>query len=206
MWLEAWILKEQEKKKKKLSEKEVRDSMKKQVEFKKTKEKIGAKLEAEDEIFNLRQLVDKGAISKETAQNIVGWKDINDETIKEIFDKIDQIEGIRDIDNILPAKLRVSCEEYFKAIGDDTFRVQILTRLDSALSLIASKITNDSSMALNLFSGFLNLLDKNLIKVQENTIDLKNSLVEVDEKKFWKKVDNRSIWEKIIDFLKDLIK
>lgn len=206
MWLEAWILKEQEKKKKKLSEKEVRDSMKKQVEFKKTKEKIGAKLEAEDEIFNLRQLVDKGAISKETAQNIVGWKDINDETIKEIFDKIDQIEGIRDIDNILPAKLRVSCEEYFKAISDDTFRVQILTRLDSALSLIASKITNDSSMALNLFSGFLNLLDKNLIKVQENTIDLKNSLVEVDEKKFWKKVDNRSIWEKIIDFLKDLIK
>jgi len=61
-------------------------------------------------------------------------------------------------------------------------------------------------MGLNLFSGFLTVLDKNLIKVQEHTIDVKDSLEEIDEKKFGKKEDERSLWQKIIDFLKEFFK
>jgi hypothetical protein len=61
-------------------------------------------------------------------------------------------------------------------------------------------------MWLNLFSGFLTILDKNLIIVQENTIDIKNNLKKIDEKKFWKKEDNRSLLEKIIDFFKEITK
>jgi hypothetical protein len=37
---------------------------------------------------------------------------------------------------------------------------------------------------LNLFSGFLTILDKNLKIVQENTIDIKENLKKIDEKKF----------------------
>jgi hypothetical protein len=61
-------------------------------------------------------------------------------------------------------------------------------------------------MWLNLFSGFLTVLDKNLIIVQENTIDIKENLKEVDEKKFWKKEDKRTVWQKIVDFIKEIFK
>jgi hypothetical protein len=49
----------------------------------------------------------------------------------------------------------------------------------------------------------LTVLDKNLIKVQEHTIDVKDSLKEIDEKKFGKN-DKRSILQKIIDFFKEI--
>jgi hypothetical protein len=91
-------------------------------------------------------------------------------------------------------------------LNDDIFRVQLLTKLDSSLTLLANKINPDSAMWLNLFSWFLTVLDKNLIIVQENTIDIKENLKEVDEKKYWKKEDKRSLWQKIKDFLKNLIK
>jgi hypothetical protein len=42
--------------------------------------------------------------------------------------------------------------------------------------------------------------------VQENTIDIKENLKKIDEKKFWKKEDNRSLLEKIIDFFKEITK
>jgi hypothetical protein len=91
-------------------------------------------------------------------------------------------------------------------LNDDIFRVQLLTKLDSSLTLLANKINPDSAMWLNLFSWFLTVLDKNLIIVQENTIDIKENLKEVDEKKYWKKEDKRSLWQKIKDFLQNLIK
>ncbi|MBT3728556.1 hypothetical protein HOF65_05415 [bacterium] len=50
----------------------------------------------------------------------------------------------------------------------------------------------------------MTVLDKNLVLVQENTIDIKDNLKEVDEKKHGKKIDMRSLWEKIVDFLKDI--
>ena len=57
---------------------------------------------------------------------------------------------------------------------------------------------------MNLFSGFLSILDKNLILIQENTIDIKESLKEIDKKKFPKKEDKRTFWQKIIDFIKEI--
>lgn len=206
MWIEGWISNEQDKKQKELTEKEEKQESQKQVEFKKTKEKIVVEIEAENDLFQLKELVDSWVITKETAEKVIEWVDIWEETIKEIFDKIDKMEEIKDIDKYIPDELRISKEDYFKALTDDIFRVQIITKLDSALTLIANKINPDSAMWLNLFSGFLTVLDKNLILVQENTIDVKDSLKEVDEKKFWKKVDNRSLWEKIVDFLKEIIK
>jgi len=123
-------------------------------------------------------------ITKETAEKIIDKEDIGDDTVKEIFEKIDKMEDIKDIDNYLPQELRISKKDYSRALIDDIFRVQIITKLDSALALLANKITPDSSTGLNLFSGYLTVLDKNLVIVQENTIDIKDSLEEVDENKF----------------------
>ncbi len=206
MWIESWALNEEEKKKKKLTEKELINNEVKKLEHEKIKEKISVELKSEEDLMALKELVEKWIISKDVAEQIVDWEDIWEEAIKEIFEKIDQIDEIKDIDKYIPAELRITKEDYSKALTDDIFRVQLLTRLDSSLTLIANKINPDSAMGLNLFSGFLTVLDKNLIIVQENTIDVKDSLKEVDIKKFWKKEDTRSIWKKIKDFFTEVTK
>lgn len=203
MDIEKWALKETEKNKKELSEKEVKDWLKKQVEFKKVKEKISVEIKAEDDIFHLKELIEKGIISHETAKKIVKWEEIDDDLVKEIFEKIEEMEDIKDIDKYIPRELRVTHDEYSKALHDDIFRVQIITKLNSALTLISRQVNPDSAMGLNLFSWFLTILDKNLIKVQEHTIDVKESLTKINEKKFGKN-DKRSLLQKIIDFFKEI--
>lgn len=206
MGIEAWILKESENKKKLLSEKEISENNKKTLDHKKVKEKISVEIESEESLMNLKDLVEKWIITKETAEKVIEWVDIWKDIIKEIFEKIDQMEGIKDISQYIPDELRITKEDYSKALTDDIFRVQTITKLDSALVILSNKINPDSAMWLNLFSGFLTVLDKNLILVQENTIDVKDSLKEVDEKKFWKKEDKRSFIEKTIDFIKEVTK
>jgi hypothetical protein len=56
------------------------------------------------------------------------------------------MEEIKDIDQYIPDELRISKEDYSKALTDDIFRVQTITKLDSALTLIANKINPDSAM------------------------------------------------------------
>ncbi len=202
MGIEVWALKESEKKKKEATEKEISENRKKVLEHQKVKEKISVEVKAEEDLMNLKELVEKGVITKETAKKVVEGEGIDEDTVKEIFEKIDGMEEIKDIDDYLPADLRITKEEYQKAIQDDVFRVQTITKLNSALTLLASKINPESAMGLNLFSWFLTVLDKNLILIQENTIDVKESLEEVDEKKFGKKVDNRSPWEKFLEIFK----
>lgn len=206
MWFEWWALKEEENKKRKLTEKEKKQELKKQAEFKKTKEKISTQIDTECNLDKLKDLIDQWIITQEVAEKVVNNENIDEETIKEIFEKIDQMEDIKDISKYIPDELRITKEDYSKALTDDIFRVQMLTKLDSALIIIANQVVPDSSMWLNLFWWFLSVLDKNLILVQENTIDVKENLREVDEKKFWKKIDKRSFWRKIIDFLKEVTK
>lgn len=206
MGIEAWALKEGENKKNKLSEQEVQENNKKTLDHKKIKEKISVEIESEENLMNLKDLVQKWIITKETAEKVIDWVDIWEDIIKEIFEKIDQMEEVKDISQYIPDELRITKEDYSKALTDDIFRVQTITKLDSALTLLSNKINPDSAMWMNLFSGFLTVLDKNLILVQENTIDVKDSLREVDEKKFWKKEDNRSFIQKIIDFIKEATK
>lgn len=211
MWVEAWFLKESDKKKKEISEEQKLHLEKWVNNIKELKNK--EKKESEEENENLETttddilwLVEKWIISEETAKQITEWSEIDEESIKEIFEKIEEMEDLKDIDQYIPDDLRITKEDYSKALIDDVFRVQILTKLDTALTLITNQINPDSVMGLNLFSGFLTVLDKNLILVQENTIDVKDSLKEVDENKFWKKIDNRNLWKKIVDFIKETTK
>ena len=48
------------------------------------------------------------------------------------------------------------------------------------------------------------ILDKNLVKVQENTIDVKQSLQEIENKKNPPK--KKSFWELIKDFFREMMK
>ncbi len=177
---------------------------KKSLEFKLQKEKISIEIEAEQEMFQLKEMVDSWFISWDIANKILAWEEITNDEIKEIFDKIDEIEDIKNIDNYLPRNLRITRDEYLKAIKDRVFREQTITKLNTSLVLLSNKINPDSAVWLNLFSWFITVLDKNLIKVQENTIDIKNGLTKIDNEKSKNNIDNRTFLQKIIDFIKEL--
>lgn len=202
MPIEAWKLKDSENKKKKLTEKDITKQKKKILEHKKVKEKISISIESDEKLASFKDLISKWIISNETAIKMAAWENIDNEVITEIFKKINQIEKAKNINKYLPKELRISKDDYIKALTNDIFRVQTITKLDAALTILANHISKDSSVWINLFSGFLTVLDKNLILIHDNTIDIKDNLEEIDEKKFWKKKDNRSFIEKIIDFLK----
>jgi len=53
-------------------------------------------------------------------------------------------------------------------------------------------------MWMNLFSGYMAVLDKKLITIQENNIDVKNSLQNIEDKKNPPK--KLSFWENIKEF------
>lgn len=177
---------------------------KKSLEFKLQKEKISIEIEAEQEIFQLKEMVDSWFISWDIANKILAWEEITNEEIKEIFDRIDEIEDIKNIDDYLPRNLRITRDEYLKAIKDKVFREKTLVKLNTSLVLLSNKINPDSTLWLNLFSWFITVLDKNLIKVQENTIDIKNGLKKIDDEKSKNNIDNRSFLQKIIDFIKEI--
>lgn len=193
-----------EKVKKFLSTEELELEEKRQLEFKKQKEFISVELEVENDLHYLKDMINSWFVSQETARKIIDWVQISNEEIKDIFDKINQIEEVKEIDKYLPREYRITQEQYFKAISDDIFRVQVLTKLDSALALLSKQIVPDRAMGLNLFSWFIWVLDKNLILIQENTIDIKTWLKKVDEQKSTKKDIKLSFWQKIINFIKEL--
>ncbi|QFR39236.1 hypothetical protein A9Q91_03295 [Candidatus Gracilibacteria bacterium 28_42_T64] len=204
MGIETGAYNEQEKKKKKIDEKELKEQQKKIIDQQKTKEYIKTEIDTEDQLHSLHELVDKGILSQEHVEQIIAGEDLDEDTIKDIFDKIDQMEELKDVDKYLPSDLRITKDDYHTALHDDIFRTKTITKLDTALTLLSQQINPDTAGGINLFSGFLTVLDKNLVTVQENTIDIKDSLVEIEDKKYPK--PKISFLEKIIIFLKNALK
>ena len=200
MSFEAWAYNEKEKKKKELEKKEITDFEKKQFEQQKTKEYIEAETQTEDNLHKLHELVDQGLLTQQQAEHIADWDELTTDEVQEIFDKIDEIEDIKDVDKYLPAELRITKEDYSKAMIDDVFRVQIINKLDSSLSVIWQQILPNSSSWVNLFLWLLSVLDNNLIILQENTVDIKLNLDEIDKKMYPKK--DLNIWKSFLRFIK----
>jgi len=152
----------------------------KNLEFSKEKQVLLEKIDKEKKLTYLKSLVERGLINITTAEHIVDWETLDNVQIKEIFEKIDEIDDIQNIDNILPARLRISKDDYIQALEDAIFRKQILVKLDDSLSYLYSSSNKYPLWIINFFSWLMRSLDKNhknTIKVQENTIDIKRSLV-----------------------------
>lgn len=198
-----WIKNENFKNKQSLDD-DLLEEEKKQIDFKKQKEKIELEINSEIQLDNLKELVSKWLITNETAKKILVWEEISNDEIKEVFEKINQIEEIKDVDKYLPKEYRITQEQYFKAINDDIYRVKILTKLDFALNILVKQIIPDSSSWLNLFSSIIWILDKNLILIQENTIDIKTWLKKIEDQKSSKQNIRLSFWKKVINFIKKL--
>ena len=80
----------------------------------------------------------------------------------------------------------------------------MITKLDSALTMLAQQANPNAGLSLNIFSGYIAMLDKKLVSIQENHIDIKDNLKEVDEKKGIR-TPSKTLWEGIVTFFKELI-
>lgn len=168
---------EVEKRSKEQLEAEKKAEIAEALRFRKNKEKLLSRLEKDKGLAFLKSMVERDLIAVTTAEAIVSGEGLDSHEIEEIFSKIDEIEATHEIDRILPADFRVSKDEYLLAMKDPAARSETLAKIDSSLSYIYASVNPNPFSVLNFFGGFMAALDKNLVRVQENTIDIKRSLV-----------------------------
>jgi hypothetical protein len=168
---------ESEKKSKEKSEADKKAEIKDTLERRKDKEKLIQKLDKDKKLAFLKSMVERDLIATKTAEAIVSGKELDAEGIEEIFQKIDEIESTHDIDRVLPKTLRLSKEEYVQALHDAKARAAALTKIDGALGHIYRSANPNPLSALHFFGGFMLALDKTLVRVQENTIDITRSIL-----------------------------
>lgn len=186
------------------SDKNYFESRQKQVEFCQLKEKISNRNNRESELFDLKNALSKCLVDADLVVKLDSNDLLDSSNLDEIFDKIDEIDSIDNIDNYLPKYLRITKEEYNLAVNDSIQRLKTLTKLNTSLILLSDQISGDAFSNVSIFSWYLFLLDKNLTILQENTIDIRDNLQEIEDKKNPKK--KLSFWQQIINFIKNLLK
>jgi hypothetical protein len=176
MSIESKAYLDQEKKLK--TEAERKQEIEKSLEFSKEKKEILERISKKKELAFLKSLVERGLLGLHAAEVITGSTSLEADEIEEIFEKIDAIERVPDVEKILPRALRITKEEYVGALENVALRKDALQKIDSALTYIY-EYGNPNGLGATLgvfFSGFM-VLNKNLVLVQEHTIDIKNSLI-----------------------------
>lgn len=191
---------EKEKQIKEFDEKLEKEKIKEKLEYGKEKQKLMDTIDASKNLTYLKSLVEKWLISMEVAKTIVEWKEFNNVQIEEIMGKIDEIEGVENIDKILPKDLRITKEEYIKALEDSIFREKIVTKLNWALDYMYQTSWDMNSWIINI-SSMITLLNESLVKVQDHTIDIKRSLEEIDTDK---NPEELNFSQKIMKFFKEI--
>jgi arginine utilization protein RocB len=172
---------EEDKRKKSENEKKLR---KQYEEYLKAKKKTEEELSFWEYKKKLEYIQVSKNISSELQKEIQILKNkldslkISFEEIKDVLAKIKQIEEINNIDEYLPKEYRITLEEYKKSLIDPVCRQKTIHKLNKALNILVQHI-NVVDNILYMFTGYL-LLDKNLQLLQENHIDIKNSLMRLD--------------------------
>ena len=143
------------------------------------RQKILAKKQREEELAFLRSLVERGLIRPSTMEHFIRDERLDTSEVREIFETIDRIEEVKDIDSILPRNLRVMPEDYLSALEEEQKCAALIARIDEALNFLYTSSHPMSFSGIRLFTGFLFLLGqerKALVTVQEGMIDIKRSL------------------------------
>lgn len=208
MPLEAWKLAEGDKKQKEKSEREKKLEQNKLLENLKSKDKISEFSQTDEALWKLKDLLkgkdelDLSEVDINIIKKAIEWGKMTDEEIESVLEKIDEIEKTEDVDKYLPKESRITKEEYKKALVNEVFRVQVQTKLDTALTILANHANPWAVTWINLFSWYMAILDKKLVRIQENHIDIKDSLEWLEEKR-WRK---KWLWKRFIEFIKELLK
>jgi hypothetical protein len=135
-------------------------------------------MRTKEEIDRLKDLVESWIITKERANLILSWENLNTLEIKEIIEKIDELWAIDPEKKILPRGFKITKEEYLEAIANFEKKKILLEKIDEALDYIYKNMWW-GWLIFSLFSFlFYNLiLSKETQKVQRNLIDIKNYII-----------------------------
>lgn len=161
------------------TEQEQKIEIARKLDFEKRKKEIMIRIKKNKELAYLKSMIERWLIWLNTAEHIIKWEHLGTEEIHEIFDKINQIEDVKNINTILPEYLRINREEYIEALEDDKKRKVLLIKIDNTLKYIYNYMNPSHSPIMSLFYGLMYSLDgarKELIIIQENLIDIKRSL------------------------------
>lgn len=83
--------------------------------------------------------MERGLISPETLAHAVEEGVLSPEEIQELFLQIEEIEQVERIEDILPMGLRVSRDEYLRAIEDHSFRPTVLDKINHAIGHVTKR-------------------------------------------------------------------
>ncbi|EKE30374.1 MAG: hypothetical protein ACD_2C00001G0024 [uncultured bacterium (gcode 4)] len=164
-------------KKEKLSEKELKKEAAKNIEFKKEKDKLLNMIEKDRNLAMLRSIIERWLIRPEIIKAIAEWKWLDILEINEVLKKIDDISATEKIDSILPKEMRVTKEEYLEALGSPEPRGHLIDKLNRSLDHLYLLSNPFSWNIYDMFSWLFLILNKNLVAVQDRTIDIKLSLL-----------------------------
>ena len=169
-------LQESERKIREKTEEERKLEIARELERRHEKERLFEIFEKDKKLAFLKTMIEKGLINPTTAEAIITGVELRPEEIEDIFAKIDEIENVKDVDKILPKELRVSRDEYIAALQSTENRTALLTKIDHSLGYLYQVVHPYDFSIVDFFSGFFTAINHNLVKVQENTIDIKRSL------------------------------
>lgn len=183
VWNEmSWAFDDTEKKKKKKAEELKTQDTEKLIKSQKQKEKIRKSAEANAELSNLKELVEKWVVSEVTvkrAKEAAKDSAVDTQETRDMLWKIEDLQENEYMKKYIPEDLFLSKDEYLRALKDPKQRDSTLQKVDEVLWILAQHINPTSRAGINIFSSFaLFLLDKNLIRAQEQHIDIKYALKE----------------------------
>jgi len=170
----SYLWEEERKRAQQKDEAELKKEQEAIIRMQKKKEVIRAEESISDDLWKLRDLLEKHVINDELIEKVMQEAELDHEDVEEIFEKIDEIEKIDNIDDYLPKDMRVTKEEYAAATHDDAELARVEHKIHAALSHLSQSSAPQTGGSVNLFSWFLTMLDKNLITIQEHHIDMKD--------------------------------
>jgi len=193
---EKSYLSEEERKKAKIKdEAELKKEQEAIIKMQKQKEVNREEEAISDDLQKLRDLLEKHVIDDALVNKVMKQAELDHDEVETIFEKIDEIESIDNIDDYLPKDMRVTKQEYAAATHDDTQLKIVEAKIHTALTHLAHTAAPSQWGSVNLFSWFLTMLDKNLITIQEHHIDMKDSLDPSNKK-------TKTLWQTIKDWFK----
>lgn len=169
---------------KEISEEEKKREVAKQLEFSHEKQLLLKRIEKNKQLSYLKSLVERGLITLPTAQHIIEGDNLDATEIKDIFEKIDELEEMHDIEEILPKRLRLTKEEYLSALEDPILRDKAVQKLDASLDYLRLSSKPAFAGILSFFSSLMHSFsagNSRVVQIQGDIIDIKRS-IEASEK------------------------
>jgi len=80
------------------------------------------KIETTEHLSELKLLVKQWIITQKVADKIEIWKLVEKKEIENMFNKIEEIEDIKNIDKYLPKEFRITKKEYIQALENKVYR------------------------------------------------------------------------------------